>query len=100
MQVFNLMDRVVTCDAIDSNCSRSVSTEQLIQPYLEGMCRNGAGLLEVRDFLRVKLDGLWLPVQKSSTSVRQRSGRCWQPARAANRMEVGNLNQLGHKLQP
>ena len=41
------------------------------------MRRTGTGLLEVRDFLRVKLDDLWLPVQKSSTSVRQRSGRCW-----------------------
>ena len=42
-------------------------SEQLIQPYLEGMRRTGTGLLEVRDFLRVKLDDLWLPVQKSST---------------------------------
>ena len=39
--------------------------EQLIQPYLEGMRRTGTGLLEVRDFLWVKLDDLWLPVQKS-----------------------------------
>ena len=37
-------------------------SEQLIQPYLEGMRRTGTGLLEVRDFLRVKLDDLWLPV--------------------------------------
>ena len=29
----------------------------------------GTGLLEVRYFLRVKLDGLWLSVQKSSTSA-------------------------------
>ena len=71
-------------------------SEQLIQPYLEGMRRTGTGLLEVRDFLRVKLDDLWLPVQKSSTSVRQRSGRCWYPARAATDCEQngGNLNQL------
>ena len=76
-------------------------SEQLIQPYLEGMRRTGTGLLEVRDFLRVKLD-LWLPVQKSSTSVRQRSGHCWHPARAATDCEQngGNLNQLRHKLQP
>ena len=64
------------------------------------MRRTGTGLLEVRDFLRVKLD-LGLPVQKSSTSVRQRSGRCWHPARAATGCEQngGNLNQLRHKLQ-
>ena len=43
-----------------------------------------------------------LQVQKSSTSVRQRSGRCWNPARAATGCEQngGNLNQLRHKLQP
>ena len=77
-------------------------SEQLIQPYLVEMHRTGTGLLEVRDFLRVKLDDLWLPVQKSSTSVRQRSGRCWHPARAATGCEQngGNLNQLRHKLQP
>ena len=57
------------------------------------MRRTGPGLLEVQDFLRVKLD-MWLPVQKSSTSVRQRSG-CY-PARAATGCEQngGNLNQL------
>ena len=48
-------------------------------------------------FLRVKLD-LWLLVQKFSTSVRQRSGRCWHPARAATaaacEQNGGNLNQL------
>ena len=33
-------------------------SEQLIQPYLEGMRRTGTGLLDVRDFLRVKLDDL------------------------------------------
>ena len=77
-------------------------SEQLIQPYLEGMHRTGTGLLEVRNFLRVKLDDLWLPVQKSSTPVRQRSGRCWHPARAATDCEqnVGNLTQSRHKLQP
>ena len=77
-------------------------SEQLVQPYLEEMCRTGTGLLEVRDFLRVKLDYLWLPEQKYSTSVRQRSGRCWHPARAATGCEQngGNLNQLRHKLQP
>ena len=92
--------RLVTCDAMDSNCFRSVSTEQLIQPYLEGMRRTGTGLLEVRDFLRVKLD-LWLPVQKSSTSVRQRSARCWHTAWAATGYEPngGNLNQLRNPLQ-
>ena len=76
-------------------------SEQLIQPYLEGMRRTGTGLLEVRDFLRVKLDDLWLPVQKSSTSVRQRSGRCWHPARTATGCEQngGNLTQLRHRLQ-
>ena len=31
------------------------------------MRRTGTGLLEVRDFLWVKLDDLWLAVQKSST---------------------------------
>ena len=94
--------RVVTCDVIESNCSRSVSTEQLIKPYLEGMHRTGTGLLEVRDFLRVKLDDLWLPVRKSSTSVRQRSGRCRHRARAATGCEQngGNLTQLRHRLQP
>ena len=62
----------------------------------------GTGLLEVRYFLRVKLDDLRLPVQKSSTSVRQRSERCWLPARATTGCEQngGNLNQLRHKLQP
>ena len=77
-------------------------SEQLIQSYLEGMRRTGTRLLEVRDFLRVKLDDLWLPVQKSSTSVRQRSGRCWHPARAATGCEQngGNLTQLRHRLQP
>ena len=77
-------------------------SENLIQPYLEGMRRTGTGLLWARDFLRVKLDDLWLPVQKSSTSVRQRSGRCWHPARVATGCEQngGNLNQLRHKLQP
>ena len=66
------------------------------------MRRTGTRLLEVRDFLRVKLDDLWLPVQKSSTSVRQRSGRCWHPARASTGCEQngGNLTQLSHKLQP
>ena len=34
-------------------------SEQLIQPYLKGMRGTGTGLLEVRDFLRVKLDDLW-----------------------------------------
>ena len=77
-------------------------SERLIQPYLEGMRRIGTGLLEVRDFLRVKLDDLWLPVQKSSMSVRQRSGRCWHPARAATGCEQngGNLTLLRHRLQP
>ena len=66
------------------------------------MRRTGTGLLEVRDFLRMKLDDLWLPVHKSSTSVRQRSGRCWHPARASTGCEQngGNLTQLSHKLQP
>ena len=75
---------------------------QLIQPYLEELRRTGIGLLEVREFLRMKFDDLWLPVQKSSTSVCQRSGRCWHPARAATGCEQngGNLNQLRHKLQP
>ena len=65
------------------------------------MRRTVTGLLEVRDFLRVKLDW-WLPVQKSSTSVRQRSGRCWHPARAATGCELngGNFTQFRHKLQP
>ena len=65
------------------------------------MRRTGTGLLEVRDFLQVKLD-LWLPVQKSSTSVRQRLGRCWHPAKAATGCEQNgsNLTQLRHKLQP
>ena len=65
------------------------------------MRRTGTGLLEVRNFLRVKLDDLWLPVQKSSTSVRQRSGRCWHPTRAATGCEQngGNLNQLCNPLQ-
>ena len=69
-------------------------SEQLIQPYLEGMRRTVTGLLEVQDFLQVKLDDLWLPVlpvQKSSTSVRQRSdaaGTLPGPRRAANRMEI------------
>ena len=63
---------------------------------------NGTGLLEVWDFLRVKLDDWWLPVQKSSTSVRQCSGRCWHPTKAAAGCEQneGNLTQLCHKLQP
>ena len=76
-------------------------SEQLIQPYLEGMRRTGTRLLEVQDFLRVKLDDLWFPVQKSSTSVRQRSGRCWHPARAATGCEQygGNLNQVCKRLQ-
>ena len=66
------------------------------------MRRTGTGLLEVHDFLQVKLDDLWLPVHKSSTSVRQRSGRCWHPAKAATGCEQneGNLNKLRHKLQP
>ena len=65
------------------------------------MRRTGTGLLEVRDFLRVKLD-LWLPVQKSGTSVCQRSGRYWHPASAATGCEQngGNLTQLWHRLQP
>ena len=72
-------------------------SEQLIQPYLEGMRRTGTGLLEVQDFLRVKLDDLWLPVQKSSTSVRQRSdaaGTLSGPRRAAKRMEVTRINYV------
>ena len=77
-------------------------SERLIQPYLEAIHRTRTGLLEVQDFLRVKLDDLWLLVQKSSTSFCQRLGRCWHPARAATgcKQNGGNLNQLCHKLQP
>ena len=90
------------CDLWRNRVKLLSFSEQLIQPYLEEMRRTGTGSLEVRDFLRAKLDDLWLLVQKSSTSVRQRSGRCWHPARAATGCEQngGNLNQLRHKLQP
>ena len=99
--------RLVKDDAIDSNRHISENkkklisfSEQLIQPYLEEMHRTGTGLLEVRDFLWVKLDDLWLPVQKSSTYIHQRSGRCWHPARAATGCEQNgdNLNQLRNPL--
>ena len=92
--------RVVTCDVIDSSCSRSVcSSSNHIWKECAGTGREG-GLLKVRDFLRVKLDDLWLPVQKSSTSVRQHSGRYWHPARAAAGYEQngGNLTRLRHKF--
>ena len=84
------------CDLWRNRVKLLSFSEQLIQPYLEGIRRTGTGLLEVRDFLRVKIDDLWLPVQKSSTSVFQRSGRYWHPARATTGCEQngGNLNQF------
>ena len=68
---------------------------------MEGMRWSGTGSLDVRYFLRVRFDDLWLPVQKSSISVRQCSARCWHPARAATgyAQNGGNLNQLSNPLQ-
>ena len=64
------------------------------------MRRTGTGKLEVRDFLWMRLHDLWLPVHKSSTSVRQRSARSWHHARTATgyTQKEGNLNQLPNPL--
>ena len=70
-------------------------SEQLIQPYLEGMRRTETGLLEVRDFLRVKLDlcgSRYRNLAPPFASVRDAAGTLPGPWRAANRMEVTWIN--------
>ena len=96
----SLTNRVVTCGAIESSCSRSASSSS---NHIWKECA-GPGLDHWRRGISYgrNLTTCGLLVQKSSTSVRQRSGRCWPPCQGRDglRRDGGNLNQLRHKLQP
>ena len=92
--------RIVTCDVIESSCSRSVSSSS---NHIWKECAGpGLGCWRCGISYGWNLTTCDLPIQKSSTSVRQRSGRCWHPARPATDCEQngGNLTQLRHRLQP
>ena len=85
----------VTDCALVSNYSHLVTNHILKEAQGRDWVIGGAG------FLMDEACDLWFPVQKSSTSVRQRSAHRWHPTRDTTgyAKNGGNLNQLRNPLQ-